>query len=266
MRGLGHSNRCILLMIFICIVPAMQSCAHLAPPTQPIPLISFDTDDANGKIVAHDAAGAVVWERKLSGYLGSSTSRTLVNDTSRVYLFQVDGITALDVHNGNVLWHSNGPWNDMLLSGDLLLAEETRYEESEKHERLVIARSTSDGHEAFRFQIASTAPFVDPVKELTGLFIVQERDISDKPPNGFLLDRKGQIWHRLDREIVNGTWNGDRRIFLTTRDVVCISAKSELAWSTSFDYREIAASGEIIELPDKTLLAYIYCRISDDGV
>jgi hypothetical protein len=232
----------------------------LDPPGPP-PEVRIDYD-ANAVV----RSGPARWSTHLDGYLGGTRDPHLLRDADRVYVTHGDGVTALDDGTGKVLWHSAGPGDRLLLSGALLLAVGCGGDPVTARGRWATARSVKDGSEVFRVELPAEGFDPLPIEEVAGLFLVQVWGNGGGEGQAVLIDRRGKVCHRFDRQVVAGRSLGQDRVFLTGRDVVRVSPGGEVAWSVPFRYPEGIAGGGLAEAPGGDLLAYLYCRISDDGV
>jgi hypothetical protein len=75
-----------------------------------------------GRVARSGADGRTRWATTLVGYVGSVRWPHVVADADRAHVTHNGGVTALDVRSGKVIWHSRGPGDRLLLSGDLLVA------------------------------------------------------------------------------------------------------------------------------------------------
>jgi hypothetical protein len=231
-------------------------------PPAPATLLAPDPND-----IDFDPPGPPPeWSTHLDGDLGRGRDPHLLHDADRVYVTHGDGVTALDARTDKVLWHSAGPGDRMLLSGDLLLATDCRMADRLGGGRWLTARVVATGAEVFRVGL----PLEDfdplPIEEVAGLFLVQVWGVGSGKGAAVLIDRQGKVYHRFDRQVVAGKSLGRDRVFLTSRDVVRVSPGGEVAWSVPFPYPEWIAGGGLLEFPGGNLLAFLYCQIADTGV
>jgi outer membrane protein assembly factor BamB len=199
----------------------------------------------------------------LAGALNRHREPHLLFDAERVYVAHGDGVTALDVATGQPLWHSKGPGDRLLLSGDLLLAAECG---SGEDVRRLTARATKTGAEVFKVRLSTQDFDALPLREIAGLFLVQRHESPDGQGEALLLDRQGQVRHRLDREVVDGRPQDGGLVLLTSKDVLCLSPDGKTLWSVAFEKREWPAGGGLVELPGGDVAAFLYGSISDSGV
>jgi outer membrane protein assembly factor BamB len=216
--------------------------------------------------VSRLADGKPRWTTKLEGYLGLVRPPHLVWDEKRVYVTHKDGVTALDAETGKELWHSPGPNNGMLLSKDLLLATGSSPTEGRAQDSLVMARSTNHGKPTFKTKVDVMG--FDPmlIEEMAGFFVVQARERPGGRGDACLLDRKGTVRHRLDRQVVAGVGKGEDVVLLTSTDVVCLAPSAKVQWKLAFDDHQWIAGGGLFELPGGDLVAFRYGCINDSGV
>jgi outer membrane protein assembly factor BamB len=231
-------------------------------PPGPPPEVRIDYD-ANAVV----RSGPVRWSTHLDGYLGRGRDPHLLQDADRVYVTHGDGVTALDGGTGKVLWHSAGPGDRMLLSGDLLLATDCRMADRlGGRGRWLTARAVTTGVAVFRVGLPLEGFDALPIEEVAGLFLVQEWGNASGEGAAVLFDRQGKVYHRFDRQVVAGRPLGKDRVFLTSRDVVRVSPDGKVVWAVPFPYPEWIAGGGFLEFPDGDLLAFLYCQIADSGV
>jgi outer membrane protein assembly factor BamB len=215
--------------------------------------------DAN-RVLRRDMAGKVVRATRLDGSLGSSREPDLAWDAERVYVTHGDGVTALDARTGKVVWHTKGPADRMCLSGDLLLATDCTSDG-----RLLVARATASGKEVFQVRLPAKHFDSLPVEEVAGLFLVQAWDDPLGRGNALLIDRKGEVRYRLDRQVVGGVRRGKDTVLLTSRDVVRLAPGSKTRWAIPLE-RQWMAGGGLVELPGGDVVAFLYGGICDSGV
>lgn len=243
----------------------VKGAAHTAPlPTGTSEVVELDSD---GRVSRRTHTGQVKWSVPLDGNTGGVRPPHLLADAERVYLTHADGVTALDVSNGAVLWRSPGPAERLLLSGDLLAAAECGISESvTKNGRWAVARNVATGRVAFRASLP-TADFDPlPIEDAAGLFLLQRADQANGDGLALLLDRTGAEHRRFDREVIAArAWAGGRLI-LTGRDVCRLSVTGKIEWTVPFPRYEWLARGEFVPLPGGGMVAFVNCAISDSGV
>jgi hypothetical protein len=211
--------------------------------------------------------GATVWSVPLEGYLGGTRPPHFLSDADRVYVTHQDGVTALDRRTGKVLWQSRGPNNGLCLGEELLLA--TGYDPENPRAAgsgRLTARAVTTGQEVFRVRLPTGCEDPEAVQEITGLFLVQKREAPGGQGDSLLIDRKGQVRHRFDRQVITGRLRGDDRVFLTSGDVVCRTPDDKTRWAVTFRDREWIAGGDLLNADGGDLVAYLYGHISDSGV
>jgi RNA polymerase sigma factor (sigma-70 family) len=224
---------------------------------QPATAALFDIDYDAHRVIARSVRGGIRWSTALDGYLGLVRPPHLLWDAQRVYVTHQDGVTALDAHTGKVLWHSPGPGNCLFLKGELLLAADGAS---------VHARAVVSGAEVFKVNLPARDFDPSPIAEVAGLFLVQALEKPGGKGVAFLLDRKGQIRHRLDRQVVAGIRQENDLILLTSTDVVRLSPDDKIRWAIPFERHQWLAGGGLAELPGGDLLAFRHGRINDSGV
>jgi outer membrane protein assembly factor BamB len=227
----------------------------------------IEINDHNSQVIRRDSDGRIVWSTHLDGYLGGVRPPHVLHDANRVFVTHKDGVTALDAQTGKVLWQSAGPNDRLCLSKDLLIATECSMAECllEKG-RWVTARAVDTGAEVFRVPLPLQD--FDPlaIEEVAGLFLVQTHEDTGGHGNGLLIDRKGQVRHRFDRQVITGRLRGEDRVFLTSRDVVCLTADDKPRWAVPFRDGEWIAGGDLVDVDGGDLLAFLYGHINDSGV
>jgi outer membrane protein assembly factor BamB len=267
------TKRLLVLLVLIGAAAGTACRAHLpggpeddAPEAaEPPPDVQLDPDA--GQVARLDAAGRVVWSTPLEGYLGRVRPPHLLHDDDRVYVTYDDGVTALDWATGKVRWHTKGPGDRLCLGDGLLLATDCSIgEEVVAHGRWLLARTAATGEEAFRVPLPAKDFDPDPIQEIAGLFLVQRTEDPDGKGDGYLVDRRGKVRHRLNRQVVAGRVQGEDRVFLTSADVVRLSRDDQVRWSVPFPGHKWIAGGGLLELPGGDLLAFLYGEISDSGV
>jgi outer membrane protein assembly factor BamB len=239
--------------------------AAFVPATQRVSAASFEVDRDSRRVIARDGKGGILWIGELEGAVGGVRDPHLAHDSTRVYVSNAHGVTALDARTGNLLWHSKGPSDRLLISGEIVLAAECGSDDAMK-ERLLVARSVKDGREVFRTQLPVKRFDPLPVEEVAGLFLVQIWDWPGGSGKALLVDRKGMVWHEFERQVVDGVKVGDNRIFLTSKTIESLSPDGKVLWSKDFPSREWIAGGALLKLPDGTFLAHLFGQISDSGV
>jgi outer membrane protein assembly factor BamB len=221
----------------------------------------------SNEISRRDLSGRLLWSVRLAGDLDWVRPPQDHCDAERLYISHNDGVTALDMKTGKVLWHTKGPSDRLLLSGDLLLATDCSAGESVKtNGRWLTARATKSGAEVFKIRLATEEDNLQPIREITGLFLVQIMEHPGGKGNALLFDRQGQVRHRFDREIIDGRIQGEDRVFITSRDLVCLSPEGKTLWVAPFERKQWIAGGGLVYLPGDHLVAFLYGTINDSGV
>jgi outer membrane protein assembly factor BamB len=217
----------------------------------------FDIDHDAGRVVRRDNKGKVRWSTPLAGYLGRVRPPHLVWDAQRVYVTHEDGVTALDADSGKARWHSKGPSDRLLLSGDLLLAAGGP---------VLTARAVVSGAEVFKVRLPAKDSDPLPIAEVAGLFLAQVWDEPGGDGNALLFDREGKVRYRFNRQVVAGLRQGDDRVFLTSRDVVRVALDGKARWLVPFEDREWITGGGLVEMKGGDVVAFLYGYIHDSGV
>ncbi len=249
------------------LTPASVPDSNSAPPEGEVSLgqgdrVVIDEDGHRVSRIRED--GGTKWVTPLEGEVGGVRPPHIVADAERAYVTHKNGVTALDARTGKVLWHSSGPAERMLLSGDLLFAANCD-SDGEGGKWWLVARGTASGKEAFRVALPQ---HFDPltIEEAAGWIMVQDQHSSSGAETCLLIDRAGRVRHRLDRRVVAVMPAGEDRLVLTNRDVIRLGADGPTRWSAPFAYRELTAGGALVPLAGGDIVAYLYDRISDSGV
>ncbi len=225
-------------------------------------------DYRTGEVTRSDAVGQKLWTVELGGnLLGRHREPHVLHDKERIYFSVNDGISALDVKTGKVVWQFKGPNDRLHLSGGLLLATQCHNgEEILKHGRWLVARDVVNGEE--KFKVALPAENFDPwaIREVAGLFLLQDLPGFSNPPAAFLIDRKGKICHQLGRAVLDARLVGEDRVFLTTHNVIRMTPAGKEVWSIPFNNPDAISSGSLVELPGGGMVCHRFGPISDSGV
>jgi outer membrane protein assembly factor BamB len=254
-----------LLALLVAFALAWPAGAQAPQPGGPGP--TFSLDRTGQRVVRREASGKVAWSTRLEGNLDGVRPPHLLADARRVYLSHGDGVTALDRETGKVLWHSAGPGDRLLVSGDLVLATDCTSDNAVGPEgRWLLARAAATGAEVFRVRLPVKDFDPEAISEVTGLFVVQTHEDPRGRGNTLLIDRKGRVRHRLGREVLGGKLHGEDRVLVTSRDVVRLSPDGKVVWSVAFARAEWPADGGLLELAGGDLLVFLYGQISDSGV
>jgi outer membrane protein assembly factor BamB len=228
-----------------------------------------DVNGRGGRVARTTAEGSTTrWVVPLAGYVGGVRPPNVVADADRAYVSHQPsreaGVTALDARTGKVLWHSPGPEDRMLVSGDLLLAADCSVGVDGKGGgRWLVARRAASGKEAFRVSLPANDFDALPIEEAAGWFVVQAWGLTEAT---LLIDRAGRVRHRLDRKVVAVMPIGDDRLVLTGRDVIRLGAEGPPRWAAPFANREWIAGGRFVALAGGDVVAYLYCQFADSGV
>jgi hypothetical protein len=172
----------------------------------------------------------------------------------------------LDAATGDIRLHMKGPGDRMLLSSGLLLAVDCGLFKGPGRGRWLVARSTKDGAVAFRVRLPDDDDW-QPIREVVaGLFLVQINERPIDQGNALLIDRGGQVWLRLERQVLAVRTAGRDRLLATSRDVVRVSPEGRTMWAVAFPVHQSTGGGDLLELPGGDLISYLYDRNSDSGV
>jgi hypothetical protein len=226
----------------------------------------FETRYEPGRVVRRDPAGRTLWLADLGGRLGRLRDPHLLTDADRVYLTHDDGITALNKQTGKVVWHAKGPSDRLFLNGGLLLAAECdNGDHIVTRGRWLVARAVATGRESFRVRLPDIDFDPQPIREVAGLFLVQDGSVwSGKA--ALLIDRRGRVRHRLVREVVAGVHQDKDSVFVTHKEIVRLAPNSKVVWSVPWDEEQGPPGGGLLRLPGGDLIAFCYGMISDSGV
>jgi hypothetical protein len=227
----------------------------------------FELDHKGQRVIRRAGSGKVVWSSRLDGYLGLVRPPHLLHDEARVYVTHQDGVTALDAKSGKVVWRSKGPADHLFLSGELLLEVDCEnLDDAPPRDRLLLARSTGNGKEAFRTRLPRKDFEPNPIRELAGLFVIQDFGGLRNQVNTLLIDRKGKVCHRLRDLLADARPEGNDLVLLTNREVVRVSSDGVKRWAVAFRKAEWQVGGQLVKLPGGDLLAFLFGPISDSGV
>jgi outer membrane protein assembly factor BamB len=233
----------------------------LGEQSVPLPMGNGDvvaiSDD--GQVTRRSHAGNVVWSVKVTGETGGVRPPHLLADSSRAYFSQNGGVTALSVTNSATLWHSAGSARCLFLSGDLLLSAGVS-----GTKRWLVARHIEDGGDSFRLALPPDFE-VTGITDEDGLFLVQEY-ISPSRILAFLVNRDGTVLHQFTNLIVTvRSWAGGRLV-LTGAEVIRLTAKGEVEWSTPFERGTSMPGGGFVPVNGGQMMAYLYSPSADSGV
>jgi hypothetical protein len=140
--AMGRTWKAVLLICVFAVGtdPASPQGAKIAPP-------QFEIDLSTGSVVRRDKDGTTAWSAPLHRVLGVTRATSLLWhahrvksllaegvpvvygardfpllwDMKRLYVWDEQGVTALSTTTGIVLWHADGPMEDIVLNGGLLL-------------------------------------------------------------------------------------------------------------------------------------------------
>jgi outer membrane protein assembly factor BamB len=247
----------LLSLIASCCVRAQEA------PTSAFELVS---DERRVRVTRYDAKGKVVWSVNLDGETWGLRPPHLLWDERRVYFTHNDGVTALDVDNGKTLWHAPGPEQGMLLSDGLLLGTGSLSNKDGTFSHWLYACDLAKGNVTFKTQLPQEMSDPEAVHLIAGFILVQIGEAPGGKGSAILFDRKGTVRHRFDRQVVNGMRFRDEAVFLTSNDVVRVTAKDKVAWTIPFDRHQWIAGGELIDLPDGDVIVFRFGCINDSGV
>jgi hypothetical protein len=231
---------------------------NLAAAEKPGITIDYQTQSVESR----DKDGKLLWLVPLKKSLAMHRDPHFLLDAEHVYVSHAFGVSALDRKTGRVLWFSEGPHDRMLLSDKLLLAAECA---SDSDPRWFLARDVRTGKEVFRTQLPAKDFDPDPIREIGGLFLVQTHESPGGKGQGLLIDRAGQVWNRFSRTVTAGINQGQDRIFLTSKEIVCLTPDRKARWTIELD-EKWPAGGGLVALADGDVIAYLYGVISDSGV
>jgi hypothetical protein len=223
--------------------------------------------DNRNQVSRRSSRGQVVWSITLDGRTGGVRAPHLLADAERVYLTHGNGVTALNVADGAILWHSQGPADRLFLSRELLLATECHIiEPTGKNARWAVARNIANGRRVFRIRLPVAGFNPNEIQEVAGLFLIQDFDAPGGKGFSLLVNRDGSIHRQLDHQILAVRSLTGGRLVLTGAAVIRLSAKGKIEWITPFPRYEWVASGDFVSVSGGGMLAFLYCGISDSGV
>jgi hypothetical protein len=173
----------------------------------------------------------------------------------------------LDRKTGKVLGSSEGTHDRLLVSGDLLLAADSRHAtEISEGRRWLVGRRTTNGTVVFRVGLLLDDLSPRPIREIGGLFLIQTDEAPGGKADAVLVDREGKVRHRFDYQVVDGIRHGDDYIFLTSHSICRHATKDKVVWTIPFPYREWPAGGGLFLVPNGDVIAFLFSKISDSGV
>jgi hypothetical protein len=252
-------------LVFLTVCPLPLRAEEPRPWVKPgTPAADPSIEDNGSRVVGRDRAGRVQWSASLTGPLGGVLPTDLIVDPQRVYLARWRGVTALDRRTGEVRWHSGGPCMHLYLSAGLLLAVDCAG--NPRHGRWLVARAADCGAEEFRVRLPLRDFDPGPIQEVAGLFLVQSRWTWRATDVALLIDRRGNVFHRLDRQVLDGRRYGPDLILLTSTDVIRLAPDGRGRWSLPFRREESCPGGQLVPIVGGDLLASQFGCISDSGV
>jgi len=196
----------------------------------------------------------------LGGELGGVRPPHILADSERVYVAGDDGVTALSTQTGDVVWHSRGPKERMLLSAELLIATECGSSKAlEANGHWVTARAVADGGEVFKLRLPAELNDPLPIWEFGGLFVVEDEG------RAVLIGRDGRLRHQLDNTVLGGVRLGDDVVLLMGGKVARLAPSGTPRWSIPSSGVD-TDDGGIVSLPDGDLVEYDFGVVSDSGV
>ena len=240
---------------------------EVATNAKPQAAPSYLLDRDAKRVVRHDAKKNGVWSRDFQDDIGGVRPPNIVWDDKRVYFTHAYGVMALDAENGKTLWKTIGPVYGLLLCDGLLLG--TGYTPTVPatiYSCWLFACDSAKGTIVFKTLLPRE--FTDPqaVHVVAGYFVVQTGEAPGGQGGTLLFDKKGDIRHRLNRQVVDGKRFDDDVVLLTSKDVVRVSANDRPAWSIPFERHQWISGGGLVDLLDGDMIAFRHGRISDSGV
>jgi outer membrane protein assembly factor BamB len=218
------------------------------------------------RMTRRDPAGRLLWVAEVGPGLGMHREPHLLHDAARIYLSHGDGITALDAKTGKVAWHRSGPYDRLHLSGNLLLATDCSvHDAGDKAGRWLIARAADTGAEVFKVALPVKDFDPWPIRELTGLFLVQAGPSFAAGGEALLLDRKGTVRYRFPHPVLDGRTIGEDRVFLTTHDLCRVDARGKRTWRIAEAHGDPLGGGGLVSAAGE-LLIFRFGAIHDSGV
>jgi outer membrane protein assembly factor BamB len=218
----------------------------------------FEADPFTSIVVRRDAGGKVAWSARLNGPL----AQTLVWDGWRVYVSHKRGVTALDAATSKPLWHAAGPASGLLVSGSLLLATGSQGEGG-----WVVGRGAASGVEVFKVRLAGEPTDSWSVREVAGLFLVQELGslLFGGEEEALVIDRLGGVRRRFPRGVIGALAHRKTAIFLYCDGVAGFTPDAEARWTTPLAEGDGQLNGGLVEA-GADVVAFRYCPLADSGV
>jgi outer membrane protein assembly factor BamB len=225
-----------------------------------------DVNYRTGRVTRRAPSGRLLWVAEMGANLGAHREPHVLHDAAHIYLSHGDGITALNVQTGKVAWHRQGPSDRLHLSGNLLLATDCRvHDDGDKAGRWLVARTAGTGAEVFKVALPVKDFDPWPIRELTGLFLVQASPGFAARGEALLIDRKGTVRFRFQHPVVDGRPLGEDRIFLTTHDLFRVDARGKRVWTIAFGRGDSDRSGGLRSAAGD-LVVFRFGAIWDSGV
>jgi outer membrane protein assembly factor BamB len=225
-----------------------------------------EVDYRAGRVKRRDPSGRLLWTVKLGAPLLGHREPHVLHDEHCIYLTDQDGITALDARTGRAVWHAKGPGDRLYRSGDLLLAVDCNCgAETVRSGRWLVGRAAATGVERFKVSLPPVGFDPWPIRRVAGLFLVQAPDGIDTHGGAILIDRRGKGLYHFPRVVLDGKRLGKDCAFLTTRNIVRVSADGKGVWSIPLGRVDSLTEGGLLTA-GADLLAYRYNSISDSGV
>jgi outer membrane protein assembly factor BamB len=276
----------LLFLLSVCLVQVKGGSTappvSVPPPLSPKEVGGVSDDPGPGvsvdyrgrRITRRDPSGRLLWTLQLKDDIGAHREPHVLHDSERIYLSQGDGVTALDSKTGKIAWHSRGPTDRLYLtpSGKLLLAAECGSgDEFQTRGRWLVARSAATGKEVFKVGLPVKDFDPWPIREVAGLFLVQDGIGIGTKGRTFLIDQKGTVRHYFAREVHDGRRLGQDGVFLTSTNLVRVTAdkdkeKEKEVWAIPFGRGDLLGDGRILDVAGGDLLIFRFGQISDSGV
>jgi outer membrane protein assembly factor BamB len=262
---------------FIVFVAAMLAALGCSGPPSPPPVappravrhpVANDiiVNENTHQVTKHDTTGASVWSTHLDGDFRNGREPNVVSDLTRVYVAHNDGVTALDMGTGSILWHSAGSGDRMLLSGDLVLATECSCGDLGKMGRRMIARDTATGNDVFSVILPLNDFDPEPIEEVAGYFLVQAEIKFGPDGLALLVDRDGRVRFRSKSRVLGVLQRDNDHIVFTAKAIVGLAPDDAIKWSSPIEYGDWLSYGGLLPVANGNIIAFEYGPISDSGV
>lgn len=213
-----------------------------------------------GRVTRRDDKERQIWTTKLAGDFTAISGWCERHDANRIYLSHSEGLAVLDFKSGKLAWQANGRHEDLLLSGELLLAVVDGV-----GGRRIVARDVATGREKFRYTPPGEGYSLHD-RELAGLFLVQRYRSIGVNPHALLIDRNGKVAHDFGFEINDVKHFQNDKIVHTRGNIVRVAAGDKDVWVIPFKHPDGYDCGGLLEVPGGELLCYRYGPINDSGV